>query len=115
MLIVMLGYGNTERNSPMIGQRYWVIREIATKKLFPASKSRGNTSYLEFSDELPPRLFSRRQDALFVARHWVQGHTFQTYAQRMDEHDSFQMTTKPVEGRALDNLELVEVTLEMAL
>lgn len=98
----------------MLGQRYWVIREIATKKLFPASKSRGNTSYLEFSDELPPRLFTRRQDALFVARWWVQGHTFQTYAQRTDEYDSFQMTTKPVDGRSLDALELVEVVLEMA-
>lgn len=97
----------------MIGQRYWVIREIATKKLFPSSKSRGNTSFLEFSDELPPRLFTRRQDALFVARWWVQGHTFQTYAQRMDEYDSFQMTTKPVDGRSLDALELVEVTLVM--
>lgn len=97
----------------MLGKRYWVIREVATKKLFPASKSRGNTSFLAFDDDLPPRLFTRRQDALFVARHWVQGHTFQTYAQRMDEYDSFQMTTRPVEGRSLDALELVEVTLEM--
>lgn len=97
----------------MLGFRYWVIRDIASKKLFPASKSRGNTSYLEFSNELPPRLFTRRQDALFVARHWCEGHTFQTYAQRTDEYDSFNMTTKPVEGRSLDKLELVEVKLEM--
>jgi len=97
----------------MLGFRYWVIRDIASKKLFPASKSRGNTSYLEFSDELPPRLFTRRQDALFVARHWCAGHTFQTYAQRTDEYDSFNMTTRPVEGRSLDKLELVEVKLEM--
>jgi hypothetical protein len=97
----------------MLGQRYWVIREISTGKLFPASKSRGNTSYLEFSDELAPRLFTRRQDALFVARWWLQGHVFQTYAQRTDEYDSFQMTVKPVEGRSMDNIELVEVTLVM--
>lgn len=97
----------------MLGFRYWVIRDIASKKLFPASKSRGNTSYLEFSDELPPRLFTRRQDALFAARHWCAGHTFQTYAQRTDEYDSFNMTTRPVEGRSLDKLELVEVKLEM--
>lgn len=97
----------------MIGKSYWVIREIATKRLFPASGSRGNTSYAEFSDELPPRLFGRRQDALFVARHWVQGHTFQTHAQRNDEYDSFLMTTIPVDGRSLDALELVEVKLEM--
>lgn len=97
----------------MLGTCYWVIREIATGKLFPASRSRDNTSYHEFTDERPPRLFRRRQDALLVARHWVRGHTFQTYAQRMDEYDSFQMTTKPVDGRSLDKLELVEVTLEM--
>lgn len=98
----------------MIGHHYWVIREIATGKLFPASRSRDNTSYHEFSDDLPPRLFKRRQDALLVARHWARGHSYQTSAQRYNEYDSFLMTTKPVEGRSLDNLELAEVSLETA-
>ena len=85
---------------------YWVIREKATGTLFPSAK--GNTSYLEFDPALPPRLFTRRQDALTVVRHWVKGHSIQT---RYDEYDSFAITTTPVEGRCIDKLEVVEVAL----
>ena len=94
---------------PVHKRTYWVIREKATGALFPSAK--GNTSYLEFDPALPPRLITRRQDALTVVRHWVQGHSFQTRQQRNDEHDSFIMTTVPVEGRCIDKLEIVEVAL----
>lgn len=95
--------------TPMPKQPYWVIREKATGTLFPSAK--GNTSFLEFDPVLPPRLFTRRQDALLVVRHWVQGHSFQTHQQRNDEYDSFLMTTVPVEGRSIDKLEIVEVSI----
>lgn len=91
--------------------QFFILVDKATQHTFPASRSRDNTSHHEFTDKLPPRLFIRHQDALFVARHWAQGHTFQTYAQRQDEHDSFLMTTKPVDGRSLENIEIRAVAL----
>lgn len=95
--------------TPMPKRTYWVIREKATGTLFPSAK--GNTSFLEFDPALPPRMFTRRQDALTVVRHWVKGHTFQTRRQRNDEYDSFLMTTVPVEGRSIDKLEIIEITV----
>ena len=92
---------------PAHTRTYWVIREKATRTLFPSAK--GNTSYLEFDPALPPRLFTRRQDALTVVRHWIRGHSFQTRQQQND--DIFRTTTTPVEGRCIDKLEIVAVAL----
>lgn len=98
----------------MVGKSYWVIREIATGRLFPSQ--RGNQSYIEFSDELPPRLYTRRQDALASIRHWAMGHSYIPWNRRNDEYgDCFDYVTKPVDNRSVYNVELVEITLEMKI
>lgn len=88
---------------------FYVLVDKATEHTFP--RHRGNVSYVEFTDELPPRLFMRHQDALHTARWWCQGFVYQTREQHNDEYDSFQMTVKPVEGRSLDNIEIRTVAL----
>lgn len=92
--------------------RWYAIREKATGLLFPAGRAGRNVSFLEFDERLPPRLFSRRQDALYVARWWADGHTWNRG--RYSEDDSFDWQTKPVPGRHIDKLEIVGINLTEA-
>lgn len=89
--------------------QFFVLVDAATGMTFPLSK--GNVSFTQFTDDLPPRLFMRYQDALFVARWWCRGHVYQTRAQHNDDYHPFAVTVKPVEGRSLDNIEIRHVAL----
>lgn len=90
---------------------YFVLRQKSTGGLFPAGN--GHVSYREFSDDMPPRLYKRAQDAMATARFWVMGHSYIPYSRRGEYADPFDYVTRPVEGRLIDDLEAVPVQITL--
>lgn len=91
---------------------FFVLRHGPSGNLFPRCKDRDNISYLEFTDDLLPRLFPRAQDALHAARHWCKGYAWRKTRHWADDSgDPFDMHHEPVEGRILEELEIVPVVL----
>lgn len=65
---------------------WFAIYDKKSGAYLPRTKTRAGATWLEFSHDQPPRLFSRKQDAVSALLHWQKGKRTDQYVDVYDIH-----------------------------
>lgn len=100
-------------------EHYYAIRHKPSGRLLPGlpNGNRAGGTWVELSDETPPRLFRKGQYAASALTHWLQGKKTVRYGRSGDwwfgEDDSRYENVEPAPDRKREDMEIVRVRVEV--
>ena len=95
-------------------QNVFAIRQKSTGLFLPGPSGRTGGSWVEPTADAPPRIFKNHHSAACAIRAWLMGHFKTVVTHRMDmwgADEDVELDVIPVEGRAADDMEVVELKL----
>ncbi len=90
----------------------FVVRHTPSGKFLPPTRGYGGATRRELSADRP-RVFYRQSDAKNAATWWSRGHARSSYTSDWETgiRELADIQSEPVEGRRIEDLKIVKVTL----